>query len=225
MKKFFNDSCVSLEPFRADQLYHGIYKQKITSMSRLNVLPKWQQNFLDREFSFHVGNIVSKKKLSPSCVSMGLKIEGKSVETAVINQMSCSRLFLATQKTDSVFPSLYLSPSFIGKYQNADPSFMVCQYLLMSNYFAKQDAKGHNRESVPKNLPPAKIYFTGGEPLENYGNLKEAIDILTDPKGIGLKRSDLTVITNGMANLIPSVSRDLKINLSINLHSVRNDLR
>jgi 23S rRNA (adenine2503-C2)-methyltransferase len=75
-------------------------------------------------------------------------------------------------------------------------------------------------------LKLTNVVFMGqGEPLLNYRNVRDAIDIISDPDGLNFSRTRVTLSTSGIVPLIPKVGSDLRVNLAISLHAPVNELR
>jgi 23S rRNA (adenine2503-C2)-methyltransferase len=65
-----------------------------------------------------------------------------------------------------------------------------------------------------------------GEPLLNYANVLQSIQIITSPEGLGMSPQRLTVSTAGIAKMIYKLADDgIKTNLALSLHAANNDKR
>ena len=64
-----------------------------------------------------------------------------------------------------------------------------------------------------------------GEPLMNHKNVFKAIQLMTDPQGLGISPKRITLSTSGVAPLIEKVGSELKCGLAISLHASTNALR
>jgi len=75
--------------------------------------------------------------------------------------------------------------------------------------------------------PLTNIVFMGmGEPLLNYNNVLQAIDKITDPKGLGMSPNRITLSTIGVPKLIKKMADDqVKFGLAISLHSAIEEKR
>jgi len=72
----------------------------------------------------------------------------------------------------------------------------------------------------------SNIVFMGqGEPLYNWRNVKQAIEILTDKDGIGMPKSKITVSTSGVAPGLAKLAELGGISLAISLHATNDNLR
>ena len=64
-----------------------------------------------------------------------------------------------------------------------------------------------------------------GEPFYNYDNVATALRIFMDQEGIAMSRRRITLSTSGVVPMIERCGRELRVNLAISLHAVRDDLR
>jgi 23S rRNA (adenine2503-C2)-methyltransferase len=102
------------------------------------------------------------------------------------------------------------------KVRNLTVDEIVLQYTTINNYLKKT----HNTNI-------SNIVIMGiGEPLDNYENLSNAINIFKDRLGIGVGSRHITVSTCGLAECLISFVKDFnQINLAISLHAPNDEIR
>ena len=72
----------------------------------------------------------------------------------------------------------------------------------------------------------SNIVFMGmGEPLYNFDNVRDAVDILSDGDGLSLSKRRITVSTSGVVPEIERLGLESGAALAISLHAVRDELR
>ncbi|MEM7566092.1 MAG: 23S rRNA (adenine(2503)-C(2))-methyltransferase RlmN [Pseudomonadota bacterium] len=64
-----------------------------------------------------------------------------------------------------------------------------------------------------------------GEPLYNFENVRDALDIVSDNEGLGLSKRRITLSTSGVVPMIERTGAEIGCMLAISLHAVRDDLR
>lgn len=65
-----------------------------------------------------------------------------------------------------------------------------------------------------------------GEPFDNYENIVKFINLVHDPKGLGLSMRNITVSTCGLVPKLLDFAKDLpQVNLAVSLHAPNNDIR
>ncbi|MEO1476407.1 MAG: 23S rRNA (adenine(2503)-C(2))-methyltransferase RlmN [Pseudomonadota bacterium] len=103
--------------------------------------------------------------------------------------------------------------------RNLTAQEIVAQILIARDALGEWPATAENRRL-------SNIVFMGmGEPLYNFENVVESIDVLADGEGIGIGRRRITVSTSGIAPLIPELGERTGAMLAISLHAVRDELR
>lgn len=94
--------------------------------------------------------------------------------------------------------------------KNLSTPEILSQYLLTKNSEQKID----------------NVVFMGqGEPLYNWRNVSRAVRILTDPMGLRVGKSKITISTSGIVPLIPKISSELGVKLAISLHATNDTIR
>jgi len=72
----------------------------------------------------------------------------------------------------------------------------------------------------------SNIVFMGmGEPLYNFENVRDAVDVLSDGDGLSLSKRRITVSTSGIVPEIERLGEEAGAMLAISLHAVRDELR
>ena len=96
--------------------------------------------------------------------------------------------------------------------------------LSASQIIAQLIAARHRLSRLGKKVDISNVVFMGqGEPLYNFRNVTNAINVIADLMDIG--RGRITVSTSGIAPMIPKVATDLRTMLAISLHAPNDELR
>jgi 23S rRNA (adenine2503-C2)-methyltransferase len=64
-----------------------------------------------------------------------------------------------------------------------------------------------------------------GEPLYNFDNVRDALQVATDGEGLSMSRRRITLSTSGVVPMIPRAGEEIGTLLAVSLHAVRDDLR
>ena len=64
-----------------------------------------------------------------------------------------------------------------------------------------------------------------GEPLYNFENVRDAMNVVAHGEGLSLSRRRITVSTSGVVPMIERVGHEIGTMLAISLHAVRDDVR
>jgi 23S rRNA (adenine2503-C2)-methyltransferase len=199
--------------FNAIQILHWLYKKRVSSFEIMSDLPKSLRAKLMK--FFYIGELkVIQKQVSKKQDTVKYLFEcedARRIESVLINQNGRYTICVSSQ-VGCPFKCKICATGKIGFIRNLTSSEIVNQIL-----------KIEKEEGIITN----NIVFMGmGEPLANYDNFKKAVKLVTDKDAMGVSYTRLTLSTCG---LIPGIEKliedNLKINLSISLHSVIDSLR
>jgi 23S rRNA (adenine2503-C2)-methyltransferase len=100
--------------------------------------------------------------------------------------------------------------------KNLTASEIVSQVMLV-----KENLNDWGDQKIISNI----VFMGQGEPLINFSNLKTAINILKDKKGLNYGNKKITISTSGIANKIPEVADEIGTYLALSLHAPNDKLR
>jgi 23S rRNA (adenine2503-C2)-methyltransferase len=198
--------------YRAGQVFDWLYKKRAASFEEFTDLPKSLRLRLEEDFSLGslelAERLVSADKTEKFLFRLA---DGNFIETVLIPADRRTTLCLSTQ-VGCKFGCAFCASGLGGFKRNLRPSEILDQVLFL-------------RDKLSLHL--TNFVFMGmGEPLDNYDNLIRAIQIMNDPRGLGIAARRITVSTVG---IIPGIERlktlGLQVNLSLSLHAAREELR
>ncbi len=64
-----------------------------------------------------------------------------------------------------------------------------------------------------------------GEPLYNFENVRDALDIISDGEGLSLSKRRITLSTSGVVPMIGRAGEEIGCMLAVSLHAVRDGVR
>lgn len=201
----------------ASLIMNLLYRSRHKTFKDYSQLGQKTEDYFLTEYDHSLPKVLKQQKAHDGTIKLLLELEGgESVETVILPfykkftlcvssqvgcAMNCKFCFTATQ----------------GFKRNLKAHEIIGQVMK-----AKEIIKG----LVDEKREVANIVFMGqGEPLHNFDGIKEAIDILTDPSGIGLGRRSITVSTSGY---LPGLKRFEElggVNLALSLHSTKDEVR
>lgn len=86
----------------------------------------------------------------------------------------------------------------------------------------------HNPGSnyTPEGRMLTNIVMMGmGEPLYNFDNVREALQIVMDGEGLGLSKRRITLSTSGVVPMMQRCGDEIGVNLAVSLHAVTKEIR
>jgi 23S rRNA (adenine2503-C2)-methyltransferase len=215
------------EPFRARQLWHWIYHRGAVDFGQMTSLSK---AFRDR-LALHYE--LRRPLLSQSLVSEdGTRkwllrfADGQEVETVHIPESDRGTLCVSSQ-VGCTLSCTFCHTGTQLLVRNLEPEEIVGQVMLA------RDALGEWPSPRNSHRPPAaagaaitNIVLMGmGEPLYNYANVAAALHTVMDPEGLSISRRKITLSTAGVVPFIRRCGVELRVNLAISLHAVRDEIR
>ncbi|MCA9936424.1 MAG: 23S rRNA (adenine(2503)-C(2))-methyltransferase RlmN, partial [Anaerolineales bacterium] len=139
--------------------------------------------------------------------------DGQTIETVLMNFEGRDGTPRATAcvstQAGCAMGCIFCATGQMGFFRHLTPGEIVAQVLHVQHMLAAQDDTLRN------------IVFMGmGEPLHNYDNTMQAIDILTDHKGLTIAPKHITVSTVGVVPGIRRLAADKRpFRLAVSLHA------
>ncbi len=201
-------------PFRARQIYAGIYGRRRRNWEDFTDLSKSLRESLNERFVMKYPDVsrvfqsVDGTRRYLLEVSAGQKIE------AVFIPEDYRDTFCISSQVGCAVECLFCVTGKLPMRRNLTAGEIVGQVLMLQS----------DRESAPKRL---NIVIMGmGEPLLNYDNVMKAIRLMTDKRGMGLSPRRITLSTSG---IVPGIRRlagePIIPNLAISLNATTDDIR
>ena len=201
------------KPFRAKQLHDWLWKKNVYFFEEMINLPKSLQNKLKENFTFLQSKIEKEVSSSDKTIKFLFHLfDGNQVEGVLIPSQSRVTACLSSQ-VGCPLQCTFCATGKLGFTRDLRFWEIIDQYVLMNRYAVETFG-----------IPISNIVLMGmGEPLLNYDNVLQAIDILTSPEGNGLSPSRITLSTVGITEGIKKLADDgFKANLAVSLHSADN---
>ena len=207
------------EPFRARQLWHWIYHRGVTDFAAMTSLSKGFRERLATQYKLR-RPIVSRTLASTDGTRKWLLQfpDGQEVETVHIPEEDRGTLCVSAQ----VGCTLTCSFCHTGTQRlvrNLGAAEIVGQVMIARDALGEWPSPQADRQLT--NL----VLMGMGEPLFNYDNVAEALQIVMDPEGLSISRRKITLSTAGVVPMIRRCGAELGVNLAVSLHAVRDDIR
>jgi 23S rRNA (adenine2503-C2)-methyltransferase len=236
---------LGLERYRARQIWHALYQQRVSSLEEMTSLPKSVRELLARS-GFQVGMprvaqaFVSSDGTERYLVACA---DGETVETVWMPNGDDGELgdgsdaateeaeAISGEKAEAAIPyrrATICISSQVGCAVN-------CQFCLTAKLGVKRNltageiagqvAAVLNRHQVRVGRDRINLVFMGmGEPFLNYDNFMAAVHLLVE--GMGIPESRMTVSTSG---IVPGIERfakeKLRPKLALSLNAPNNSIR
>ena len=212
--KFLND--FNYEPYRAQQILSRVNSQQIDSFEKITNIPKDLIRLLDENFFLSNTLIHQFQKSSDLTIKFSIKLHDNLIIEAVLIPTEKRITACVSSQVGCSLDCNFCATSRLKRIRNLESYEIYDQIMLLNNESLKSFSK-----------PISNIVFMGmGEPLLNYNNVIDSIDLITGNQGLGISKKKITLSTSGIYKMIKKMADDnVKFNLAISLHSAIEETR
>ncbi len=202
--------------FRARQLYHALYRDRVDAVDAITTFPKALRQGLGDDFEAGVPRVDSRVESVDGAVRYLLGLaDGKSVEAVFIPERARDTLCISSQVGCPVDCKFCLT-ALMGIERNLTAGEIVGQVLRL--------AREHALEPRKRGL---NVVMMGmGEPLLNLENVMQAVRLMADPEGVAIPLRRITVSTSG---IIPKIAEfgahEIRPKLAVSLNASTEESR
>lgn len=199
------------KPFRATQVYEGLYKKRLNSFDEMTNISKELREKLTNDFSlFKIKLLIKQTGKDVNKYLFELE-DGNKIESVLMFHDYGTSICVSSQVGCNM-TCAFCESGRLKKVRNLLAYEIVEQILLIE-------------EDIKKRI--THVVMMGiGEPFDNYDNIINFIKIVNNPFGLAIGARHITVSTCG---IIPKIKEfmnlDLQVNLAISLHAPTNALR
>ena len=209
----------NLERYRADQIYQWLYKKWEDDPEKFTNLSKKLRKWLKENAKFHTLEKVERVE-APDSVKYLFKTEdGHLVETVLIREKDHWTLCVSTQIGCNV-GCKFCATAKDGLIRNLTTAEIVDQL-----FWVQKDIKDLEK---PWNKVRNIVFMGMGEPLANFTNLKKAVEVFIDQKGVDISKRRLTISSSGILHQLRKMAQDpvlRNVNLAISLNAPNQRIR
>ncbi|MCH5239110.1 MAG: 23S rRNA (adenine(2503)-C(2))-methyltransferase RlmN [Muribaculaceae bacterium] len=204
-----------MPPFTGKQLADWIYKKKATSFDVMNNISKKGREWLENNCRIGREKPSAKFKSSDGTVKYLFSVDnGKKIESVMIPDHDRATLCVSSQ-IGCRMNCYFCATGRNGFSGNLTAAEILNQILEVS---------GELNISGDDDL--TNIVFMGmGEPLDNFPEVKRALEVLTSPWGLGWSPKRITVSTVGKLPQLKELLDETKVHIAISLHIANASLR
>ncbi|MDD4860230.1 MAG: 23S rRNA (adenine(2503)-C(2))-methyltransferase RlmN [Dehalococcoidales bacterium] len=206
--------------YRAKQLQEWLYQKLASSFDEMTNLPRSFREKLAEKANLH-SLAVAHEVYDPdgTVKTLFTLADGKTIESALMpypgSEGHARYTVCASTQVGCPVRCAFCATGQQGFERNLTPGEIIDQVL----YYA--------RRLRPTEDSVSNVVFMGmGEPMANYDNLWQAIEMLNAPEGFGLGARHMTISTSGIIPMIERLSKEkLQVGLAISLHAPDDSLR
>jgi 23S rRNA (adenine2503-C2)-methyltransferase len=219
--KDFESLCLHFKQpsFRAKQLFQWVYHRGVLSVDGMSNLPK---KFIE---DLKTITTIERPLLKTAQQSMDgtqkwlLSFDDKNeAECVHIPEKTRGTLCISSQ-VGCTLTCKFCHTGTQLLVRNLEVSEIIGQVMKARDIFGEWPTPMERRHI-------SNIVMMGmGEPLYNTDNVSKAIKLMLHREGLAFSRHKITLSTSGVVPEIERIAKDLRVNLAISLHAVRDDLR
>lgn len=197
--------------FKALQVFEWLYQKKETNIDNWSNIKKEIRQKLQEDFSFAMPKIIKREKDKLTRKYL-FELEDKNYIEAVVMYHNYGISVCVSSQVGCNMGCAFCESGRLKKVRNLETFEMVSQILLI------EEEIGERISSV--------VIMGIGEPLDNYENVMNFIDIINDAKGLAIGIRHITLSTSGLVPKIEELKkRNIQINLAVSLHAPNDKLR
>jgi 23S rRNA (adenine2503-C2)-methyltransferase len=211
--------------YRAKQVSRWIYHELVFDPSQMLDLPRRLRDRLAAEATVLPFTLDRERTADRGLTTKGLLrlADGRRIESVLMRYPETAngrsrRTVCISSQVGCAVGCPFCATGLLGLQRQLTAAEIVGQVL----YFARRA-----RELDGRDAPLTNVVLMGeGEPLANFRNVKQAVEILNDPELVALGARRITVSTSGLAPRIYDLANELpQVGLAVSLHAPTDDLR
>ncbi len=198
--------------FRADQIWHWLYKQKVTSFEEMQNLPNDLVALLNEHFKINALELVIQHKSVDGTLKCLYALhDGHLIEAVLMKQHYGNSICVTTQVGCNIGCS-FCASGLLTKKRDLTSGEIIAQVIETEKLL------GERINYI--------VVMGIGEPFDNYKNLTHFIKTVNDPKGLEIGARHITVSTSGIVPKIKDYAHfGIQVNLAVSLHAPNNEIR
>lgn len=197
--------------FKALQVFEWLYQKKEKNIDNWSNIKKEVRQKIKEDFSFVMPKIIRREKDELTRKYL-FELEDKNYIEAVVMYHDYGISVCVSSQVGCNMGCAFCESGRLKKVRNLETFEMVSQILLI------EEEIGERISSI--------VIMGIGEPLDNYENVMNFIDIVNDAKGLAIGIRHITLSTSGLVPKIEELKkRNIQINLAISLHAPNDEIR
>ena len=210
---------------RTGQIWQWVYFFGLRNFADMTNLSKDFRALLDEKFELALPEVVTKQVSTDGTRKYLVRIQGgHEVEVVYIPETDRGTLCISSQ----VGCTLTCSFCHTGTQKlvrNLTPGEIVGQVMLARDDLNEWPVKGASNADPAARLVSNIVLMGMGEPLYNFENVRDAMNIVMDGEGIALGRRRITLSTSGVVPEIARTAQEIGCLLAVSFHATTDAVR
>jgi 23S rRNA (adenine2503-C2)-methyltransferase len=208
---------------RVGQVWQWVYHWGVRDFAQMTNLAKDYRALLEQHFTIEIPEVVTRQISEDGTRKYLVRIAGgHEVEVVYIPETDRGTLCISSQ----VGCTLTCSFCHTGTQKlvrNLSAAEIVGQVMMARDDLDEWPVPGAPKEEV--RLISNIVLMGMGEPLYNFENVRDAMNIVMDGEGIALGRRRITLSTSGVVPEIARTATEIGCQLAISFHATTDEVR
>lgn len=202
--------------YRLKQVKQAVFCDLIANWDEATNLPKTLREKLKAEAPLELNYKLSNSTSSQSLKALVEFSDHKKIETVLIRHKDGRNTICVSSQVGCPCGCTFCATGRLGFDRNLTASEIISQVLLFARHL----------KELPNSRISNVVFMGMGEPMLNYDEVMEAVDILNDPDGLNIGARKISISTVGIVDGIKKLAGERKqINLAVSLHAPTDHLR
>ncbi len=213
--------------FHGTQLFRWIYRQYTTDFSEMTNLSLDFRTELEQEFC--ISPLTIEKHLTSQDGTQKFLFrlsDNKTIETVLIPEKDRQTLCISSQ-VGCKMRCQFCATGSMGYYRNLTVNEIVSQVWSINRLLHSKNSENSEeiKESENKKTVTNIVFMGMGEPLDNFDQVVDAVNIFTEMQGLGISQRKVIVSTCGIVQKFQPLADQTNARLAISLHSPDDEVR
>ena len=203
------------KPYKAKQVYHWLYKKRVTSFKEMTDLGKDLIAHLEEDFYIENLKLIHSQAAKDGTTKFLFKlVDGNLIESVLMVFDYGYSACISTQVGCNM-GCRFCASGLLKKERDLSSGEILAQALYRQKIV---EEKGDRLSNI--------VVMGTGEPFDNYDNVMAAMKVINDPLGLEIGARHISISTCGVVPMIKRfASEGVQYNLAISLHAANDDLR
>lgn len=206
------------KPFRSTQTIKWLHQLGVIDFAQMTNFSLTLRQYLSEHCESKIPKIVKEQVATDGTLKWLLQLEDNGfIETVFIPEGTRGTLCISSQ-IGCALGCVFCATGKLGFRRNLTLAEIIGQlWLAVRRLSPDQTTRTHVITNV--------VFMGMGEPLLNYANVLQAVELMLDDNAYGLSKYRITISTCGLIPEILRLREQSEVALAISLHAPTDDLR
>ncbi|MFB0908720.1 MAG: 23S rRNA (adenine(2503)-C(2))-methyltransferase RlmN [Spirosomataceae bacterium] len=214
IKTWFSDN--SEKSFRAKQVWEWLYEKSAFSFDDMTNLSVSLRDKLKENFVINPVRVRDEQISNDRTIKFGFALHDDHIVEGVLIPTDSRMTACVSSQVGCSLSCKFCATGYMNRERNLTAAEIYDQVVLIKE-----------RAERTYSAPLTNVVYMGmGEPLLNYANVLQSVELITSETGLNWSPKRLTISTAGIAKMIKKLGDDeVKFNLALSLHAANDTKR